>query len=176
MIKRIFKLPATAILAWCIGMGLAGTAACAKARGAETDIISSEAPEKALDVVAARKNAKNGEQISVVGRIGGRKNPWIKGAAAFSIADRSLKACNERDDDACKTPWDYCCESNVPKSSLLVMFVDESGKPIRRDARELLGVAELQTVVVTGTAKRDKTGNVTLLASKVYLPETQQTK
>jgi hypothetical protein len=36
------------------------------------------------------------------------------------------------------------------------------------DARELLGVKELQTVVVKGKAKRDEQGNLTVLASGVY--------
>ena len=63
------------------------------------------------DVIAVRKDAKDRQEVVVVGRIGGRVNPWIKGAAAFSIVDRSLKPCNEIEGDTCKTPWDYCCES-----------------------------------------------------------------
>ena len=42
-------------------------------------------------------------------------------------------------------------------------IVDASGKPVATDARKLLGVKELQTVVVRGTAKRDEAGNLTVL-------------
>jgi hypothetical protein len=126
-------------------------------------------PERAQDVIAVRKDAKDQQDIVVVGRIGGRKNPWIKDAAAFSIVDRSLTPCNEREGDTCKTPWDYCCEATLPKSTLLVMVYDTEGKLVKKDARSLLGVTELDTVVVEGKTKRDKAGNVTIVASKMYV-------
>src|SRR5262245_62041650 len=95
-------------------------------RAADGDAYKmAEAPKDASDVIPARKTAKNEDAVVVVGRIGGRANPWIKGAAAFSIVDRSLTPCNEREGDTCKTPWDYCCESNLPKATVLVMFVDD---------------------------------------------------
>jgi hypothetical protein len=129
-----------------------------------------EAPKDAKDVIATRTDAKDKEDVVVVGRVGGRANPWIKGVAAFSIVDRSLKPCNEIEGDTCTTPWDYCCESDLPKATVLVMFVDEDGKVVKQDARELLGVKELETVTIVGKAKRDKAGNVTVMASKVFVP------
>ena len=129
-----------------------------------------EQPKDASDVIALRKEAKNQQDVVVVGRIGGRPNPWIKGTAAFSIVDRSLMPCNEIEGDTCKTPWDYCCESDLPKATVLVMFVDENGKIVKQDARELLGVKELDTLTIVGKVKRDDVGNVTVMASKVFVP------
>jgi hypothetical protein len=126
-------------------------------------------PEGAVDVLALRKEAKDQQDVVVVGRIGGRSNPWIKGMAVFPIVDRSLKPCNEIEGDTCKTPWDFCCEPNLAKATVLVMFNDASGKVIKKDPRELLHVKELQTVVITGKAKRDKSGNVTVMASKLHV-------
>ena len=40
---------------------------------------------------------------------------------------------------------------------------------MRADARELLNVKELSTVVVKGKAQRDKAGNLNILASGVYI-------
>src|SRR5688500_13591492 len=57
-------------------------------------------------VVKVRKEAKNGEEIVVVGRIGGRVNPWVKGAAAFSIVDEAVRSCDQIEGDNCPTPWD----------------------------------------------------------------------
>jgi hypothetical protein len=133
-----------------------------------------EQPKDAHDVIALRKEAEDQQDVVVVGRIGGRPNPWIKGTAAFSIVDRSLKPCNEIEGDTCKTPWDYCCESNLPKATVLVMFVDEDGKIVKQDARELLGVKELDTLTIVGKAKRDKAGNVTVMASKVFVPSPEK--
>jgi hypothetical protein len=138
---------------------------------AEVDsaLLLKEEPKGAVDVLELRKEAKDNQDVIVVGRIGGRSNPWVKGTAAFPIVDRSLTPCNEMEGDTCTTPWDYCCEADLPKATILVMFVDENGKVIKKDPRELLGVKELQTVVVRGKAKRDKSGNVSVLATNIHI-------
>ena len=136
---------------------------------ADSKFLLEKEPKGALDVVAVRKAAKDQQDVVVVGRIGGRKNPWVKGFAAFPIVDRKLTPCSEIEGDTCKTPWDYCCEANLPQATVLVLFVDENGKMIKKDARALLHVKELQTVVVKGKARRDKAGNVTIMASKLHI-------
>ena len=40
---------------------------------------------------------------------------------------------------------------------------------VKADAKELLDVKELSTVVVKGKAKRDDDGNITILASGVFV-------
>jgi hypothetical protein len=50
-----------------------------------------------------------------------------------------------------------------------VKFVDANGKTIESDARQLLGLKELQSVVVKGKAQRDEAGNLTVLASGVFV-------
>lgn len=147
--------------------GLLGANA-ARAADADAYLLSVE-PAKVQDVVAVRDKSKNGDDVAVVGRIGGRVVPWIKGAAAFSIVDVGLTACNERPEDTCPTPWDFCCEADLPKKTMLVTFVDSGGKLVRQDARELLSLKELQTVVIQGKVKRDVSGNVSLVASKIFV-------
>jgi hypothetical protein len=159
-------------IAVCFAVGTRGVAALDEAG---KQFLLEKEPKGAVDVLALRKDAKDQQDIVVVGRIGGRVNPWVKGMAAFPIVDRSLAPCNETAGDTCKTPWDYCCEADLPKATVLVMFTDESGKVIKKDARELLQVKELQTVVITGKAKRDKAGNVTVLASKVHIRPDKKT-
>jgi hypothetical protein len=134
-----------------------------------SDFLLTEEPSGAIDVLAARKDAKDQQDVVVVGRIGGRPNLWIEGTAAFPIVDRSLKPCNEIEGDTCATPWDYCCEPELPGATALVMLVDDAGETLKQDPREMLPVKELQTVVVQGKAKRDDADNLTILASKVYV-------
>jgi hypothetical protein len=55
------------------------------------------------------------------------------------------------------------------KATALVMFVDDTDKVVKQDARELLGVKELDTVYLVGKAKRDKAGNVTVMAAKLFV-------
>jgi hypothetical protein len=126
------------------------------------------APENAQGVLAARQAAAGGEEVVVVGRIGGSTQPFVEGMAAFSLVDNSLRACSDIPGDQCPTPWDFCCEADLPKARTLVKFVDESGQVIPTDARTLLGVSELQTVYVRGRAQRDADGNLTVLASGIY--------
>ena len=132
-------------------------------------VLSAE-PEGAGEVIQVREQAADGEDVVIVGRIGGSANPWIDGRAAFSIVDNSLKACSDIEGDHCPIPWDYCCEtSKLPTGSALVKVVDEKGELVKASAKELLDVKELSTVVVKGKAKRDEAGNLTVLANGVFV-------
>ncbi|NQV27945.1 MAG: hypothetical protein HQ518_26650 [Rhodopirellula sp.] len=129
-------------------------------------------PANATTVIEAREKSEDGADVALVGRIGGSESPWVDGRAAFSIVDQTLKACSDIPGDECETPWDYCCETHkLPSSTALVKFVDQEGRPLKVDARELLNLKELQTVVVRGKAKRDEAGNLTVLASGLFVRE-----
>ncbi len=126
-------------------------------------------PAGALNVIAVLQDAQDGDEVVVVGRVGGEADPWVEDLAAFSIADVSLKPCNEREDDECPVPWDYCCEPDLATSRTLVKVVDEKGEVVARGAQQLLNMKELQTVVVQGKARRDDAGNVSLLATGIFV-------
>jgi hypothetical protein len=127
-------------------------------------------PVGAIGIKEARSAVKDTEEVTLVGRIGGDVKPWIEGQAAFMVVDSALKPCNEKGDDACETPWDYCCDADaLTAHKALVKFVDPQGKTVATDARQLLNVKELQTVVVHGRAKRDETGNLTILADGIFV-------
>lgn len=131
-------------------------------------LLSSE-PAGAQNVKAILESAQDGDDIVVVGRVGGEENPWVDGLAAFSIADLSLTPCNEVEGDNCPMPWDYCCEPELAANRTLVKVVDESGSVVASGAKELLKLEELQTVVVQGEASRDDNGNVSVLATGVFV-------
>ena len=160
-----------------VGLMLIGTlVGCSQEKaGSEATVDGSRfvlisEPAGASDVIKVRENAGDGDEVVITGRIGGSENPWVDGQAAFSIVDGSLKACSDIEGDNCPKPWDYCCESSkLPTSTALVKLVDENGKLIKADARKLLAVKELSTVVVKGKAKRDEAGNLTVLASGIYV-------
>src|SRR5262245_59466740 len=66
-------------------------------------------PTGAKGVQELKQQVKDGDEVVVVGRIGGSVKPFT-GRAAFTIVDVSFKPCNEIEGDNCSTPWDYCCD------------------------------------------------------------------
>lgn len=164
---------ALVLLAGCGGGDRALEPAAGPAPGptvpAESQFLLAAEPSEAQSVLEVRESADDGQSVVVVGRIGGDVSPWVEGLAAFSIVDASLPPCNEIEGDNCPTPWDYCCEADLPEARTAVRVVDDQGKIVSTGAKDLLGVEELQTVVVEGTAKRDEAGNVTVLATGVYV-------
>jgi hypothetical protein len=172
--NRFAKL--TTILALAVFMtGCSGkdkTAEPAGDSGDKEKYLLTEEPAGAKGVIEARKKTtKDGEEVVVVGRIGGNVKPWVEGRAAFWIVDGVFKPCNEKDDDKCPTPWDYCCDApeDLRKGMATIKIVDDKGQTVAVDARKLLGVKELDTVVVKGKAKRDEEGNLTVLASGLFV-------
>ena len=130
--------------------------------------LASAEPANSTPVGDARKNTKDGEPVTLVGHIGGAADPFVEGIAAFTIVDPKVKYCPP--EEGCPTPWDYCCTQDEVKENIAtVKIVDDQGKPVTEDARQLLGVKELALVVVEGTAKRDDQGNLSVNAKKVFI-------
>lgn len=94
-----------------------------------------------------------------------------RGPRLLLIVDPALVPCSEMGDDGCETPWDYCCSGadDLANARASVKFVNQQGQTVATDARQLLGVKELQTVVVKGKAKRDDAGNLTVVASGIFV-------
>lgn len=165
------------LVAWCGLTVLSGCSQNAETTSREATpsvdgsrFLLSEEPEGADEVIRVRDSSMDGDDVIVVGRIGGSADPWISGRAAFSIVDSSLRACSDIPEDKCPIPWDYCCETHrLPTSTALVKVVDADGNLVKAGAKELLGLTELSTVVVQGKARRDEAGNLTVLATGVYV-------
>ncbi len=67
-----------------------------------TKYLVKNEPADAKDVIAVRKDSKDGDAIVIVGRIGGSKKPVSDERAVFTIVDLSLKSC-----DADPNCWDF---------------------------------------------------------------------
>src|SRR5437870_5396216 len=73
-----------------------------------TKYLLAKEPAGAKSVIAVREEAKDGDEVVIVGHIGGEGNPWGDGLVNFSIVDSSVKPCPPG--EGCPTPWDCCCE------------------------------------------------------------------
>jgi len=160
-------------LAGCNGGGsTAADGGGAESGGGEpgTRYVVDQEPAGAMPVGEARGAAGDAQSVTLVGRIGGSKEPFVDGLAAFTIVDPSVPHCAA--EEGCPTPWDYCCtQDQVRENIATVKVVDESGSPVVGDARELLGVNELAMVVVSGRASRDDQGNLSVAAAEVFVKD-----
>lgn len=171
MSKSILGLTGTAILS-IISIGCSGGSQPVADSGSISGsaYVAKSEPAGAVSVGDARQSSNDTDEIVLVGRIGGSTKPFVEGAAAFTIVDTEIPCC--ADEEGCPTPWDYCCTQNQVKSNIAtVKIVDPAGKLVAEDARKLLGVKELNVVVVHGRAKRDSEGNLAVLADQLYVKE-----
>jgi hypothetical protein len=163
------------VTALVLAIGCAKTSSpSATSQSPDADTLSryflTDEPADAKSVVDAKASAQDGEEITLVGRIGGSDSPFVAGRASFTIVDTSLVPCSEKEGDSCPTPWDYCCDTErLPAGTAVVKIVEADGKTLAKDAKRDLGMKELQTVVVKGTAKRDDAGNLTVLSPALFV-------
>ncbi len=121
-------------------------------------------PADAKDLDAVFATAEDGDQVVLVGRIGGRGSPWVDNLAAFTLVDLAAEAASS----CCPTPGPNCDASGAPYQAL-IRVVDGNGRTIATGAQQLLGIERSQTVVVQGTTRRDEAGNLTVLADGVFV-------
>ena len=125
--------------------GSGGTGAAAPAW------LLAQAPADAVGVAAVKAGAKEGDTVTIRGRIGGRADPMTPGSPIFVIMDPSIPSCRDNPEDRCATPWDYCCETPETKAAnnATIQVVDASGAPIT-DSLEAAGFAPLDEVIAVG--------------------------
>jgi hypothetical protein len=152
------------------------TCACSGGGGAETP--TSALPERfhlaaepagAKPVAEVHAAAQDGEEVVLVGAVGGSADAFVAGVAAFTIVDPALETCVE-DGSGCPTPWDYCCEepANLSRNTATIEF-READQLHTASPRGFHGLDHMLTVVVKGTAQRDDQGNLTVVAEGVHV-------
>ena len=139
---------------------------------AATSWILASAPENVMSVTQAKSSASEGDTIAVRARIGGRMEPITSDSAVFTVMDLAIPSCAELEDDHCRTPWDYCCETpeTIRANAATVQLVDASGAPI--DADPTSDLDKLDEIVIVGVvAPRPSPDVLTIKASGIYVVE-----
>jgi hypothetical protein len=127
--------------------------AAAGAAGLPAGLVTT-GPADGPGVAAAKATAKQGQPITLVGRIGGSRRPFVEGRAVFTIVDPAVKSCSDLGDaDHCETPWDYCCEprENLKRHIATIEIDGADGKALPVAVKGVAGLDPLATVAVTGT-------------------------
>jgi hypothetical protein len=128
-------------------------------------------PAQGTGVTAAKGSAKQGDEIVIVGKIGGSETPFSADRAVFTIVDPALKSCADGGDpDHCATPWDYCCEDRKALKSGMatIEIAGANGKPLAGSVKGVSGLDPLAIVAVTGTVtERNDAGMLVVRARKI---------
>lgn len=129
----------------------------------------SAAPSDAVGVAALKASAQEGDQVTMTGRIGGRRKPVSAESGLMVVMDAAIASCAEKPEENCPTPWDYCCvpQENLTANAATVQLRDADGEPI------VLAEANfppLSIVTVTGTVgARPNADVLVLLADAVHV-------
>ena len=139
-------LPALLIVIVLDGCGDSPTSPGARA---DTSWLLAEMPAAAVPVAEAKRTAREGDEVVVRGRIGGRRDPMTAGSAVFVMMDPAIPHCEI---GKCKAPWDYCCETpeSITDNSATVKLVGAGGKLMSVDLADH-AIKPLDEVVVVGT-------------------------
>lgn len=119
---------------------------------------------KAIHLI--RTTAKPGDEITVSGKIMGNAEPFVEGRAAFILGDPEvLTPCNENPDDACKTPWDVCCDSKEDKKRgvATIQIVGADGRVLKESLEGVGGLANLAVVTISGTVAEGSSADLLLI-------------
>jgi hypothetical protein len=126
-------------------------------------------PAGALGVKEFLSTAQDDQEVVVTGRIGGGIDPWIEGRAAFVLVDPLVAALAAEGGEICSDEECSCLSEKLDGATVVVKFVDEDGKTLPIDARELLGVKVMQNLVVKGKAKRTNGADLTVQATGIFV-------
>ncbi|MBL9140561.1 MAG: hypothetical protein JNK53_01730 [Phycisphaerae bacterium] len=120
-----------------------------------------------------KASAKKGDRVTVVGRIGGSRVPFVASQAMFTLVDAKIPSCADMGEpDHCATPWDYCCEprENLKKNMISIEIPGADGKLLPFSVRGAEGLEPLVTVAVTGVVtERNDQGLFVVRAEKIEI-------
>jgi hypothetical protein len=168
----------TLTLASSVLVGCGDASAKKQSTAPDTAALSSEVfvsnrPADAPGIAEAKTNARKGEQVRFLARVGGKRVSFVDGNAVFVAADPSLVSCELMgEEDHCAVPWDYCCEDGdaLRRGMATVQIVDANGRPLRQSAKGMGGLEESKFVLVEGIVHdRNDDGVFIVNASSIWV-------
>lgn len=109
---------------------------------------------------------KAGSEVVVRARINaGEISPWTQNQAAFLVTDATGHDGDENHDPH-QCPF---CRRDIRDHMALVRFRADDGKTVPMDARELLGVAEGELLVVQGTIDQADAEELVINAVRLHV-------
>ena len=130
-------------------------------------------PADVQDLAEVKKDAKVGDQVTFLARVGGRGKPFVEKQAIFVAADPSLKSCELiAEEDHCPVPWDYCCENGalLRNGMATIRILGEDGRPLGVNVKGAGGLQAAKFIVVQGTVSdRNDEGLFIVDAGRIWV-------
>ena len=140
-------------------------------KGIPNGLIVREITGEPISVIDLVTTKGNGDQVIVLGRIGGRAEPFAKNRAMFQLIDDSLESCIDLGDDRCPTPQDYCCTppETIEESSVTVQVLGTNDKPLPMGLEGLDGLESLSTLIISGSVSKSDDGSTMITAERIMV-------
>ena len=168
--RTAFRSPVSVIFIAAVfsGCGILNNDEYAAMRGewlSETPAVGVLPISEIKSAVAAGKLEADGEVVIRARINAGGMSPWTEGQAAFVVTDATgHDGAAEHDPHQC--PF---CRRDIRDHLALVRFTDTDGRLIPVDARQLLGVADGELLVVRGTISESEEDELAIDATEIHV-------
>ena len=134
------------------GCGKSDTPAPGASAKLPEGLMLTAAPGDAKNLIDVKTSAKEGDIVTIKAVVGGTMNPFVENRAIVQVIDPSQKSCRDLPDDACETPWDYCCvpQEDLTKNMATIQVLDAAGQPVKIGLDQAKALKPLDEIVVTG--------------------------
>jgi len=135
------------------------------------DLFTSTPIAEARSVAEVKSDETANGDVVITGRVGGRAEPFVDGAAVFILTDSALKSCDQIHGDKCQQPWDYCCETreSLLANTATIRVTDVDGKPLPFNIKDEQGLSPLATVTIAGTISTHEGNQLVVDAKRIYV-------
>jgi len=155
MMKYLSILIALALLANCSSKEEQASQMNEAKNALPSHFFTVERPSDVKDLVDVKMNAQEGDDVTFLARIGGRKQgSFVPTLSMMIVADPNLLSCElMADDDHCATPEDYCCEDPMAITQGLgtIRFMKNETDTYPFSVEGAGGMEVLKYIVVQGT-------------------------
>jgi hypothetical protein len=171
----IFALLAVSV-SCCLLSGCTESDAAAKANVSEhrSKLLLADEPAGAKGVIDIREEMPREGEFVIVGKIGGRANPWTEGEASFVMADASVSLISDGHGHQHKEGEECAfCRKKADQTGqdlvAIVQFIGDDGTVVPVGAQELFDINTNDTVVVRGRAQLGDDGWLVVAANGLYV-------
>lgn len=134
-------------------------------------LLVATSPGEAKNIMALKKDAKEGDEVILRGVVGGDRNPFVANRAMVNLIDLAIPTCKDNGEE-CPTPWDYCCvpQEELTKAKATIQVVGKDGFPLKVAMNSGEKIKPYDVIIVRGkVGARPAPDVLTINATTIYV-------